>query len=179
MFFPKCSIPGMKLWLKHGLTVVFLFLLMSSCSHKTKPVSSGTGSTAIPGPPCIVYKMRSDYSQFVPVMLSEDKATITSYPGIKDIYYKEKLSYPTPLASDYFLDNRGIDQHVAFLNITYGEYSKLPSTPSAGELMKRILDKDPLTEMYQCGLKSQYGNIEKELNDIITSGRLKEFKRLK
>jgi hypothetical protein len=169
----------MKLWLKHGLVVVLFFSLMSSCSHKTKPVSSGTGNTNLPGPPCIVYKMHSDYSQFIPVILSEDKTTIVSYPGIKDIYYKEKLSYPTPLTGDYFLDNRGINQNVAFLNITYDDYSKLPSTPSAGELMKRILDKDPIAEMYQCGLRSQYSDIENELNAIIVSGRLKEFKRLK
>ena len=102
-----------------------------------------------------------------------------SYPDIKDIYYNGKLSYPTVLSNGYLLDNRGIGPEVAFLDYTYEDYSKLNATPPASELMKHLLDKDPLSEMYQCGLRSQYNDIEQDLNTIISSGKLKTFKKLK
>jgi hypothetical protein len=135
--------------------------------------------SAIPSAPCIIYKTKRDYSRYVPVMLSEDKNKIVSYPDIRDIYYKGNLAYPTALNDGFLLDNRGIGPDVAFLNITYEAYRDLSKTPSIGELMKLILDKDPIQEMFQCGYRSQYSDPEKELNNIISSGNLKNCKRLK
>lgn len=111
--------------------------------------------------------------------LSADKDKIVSYPDIRDIYYNGKLSEPTFLADSFLLDNRGIGPQVAFLSYTYEEYSKLQATPPATDLMKMLLNKDPLVEMYQCGLRSQYTDIEKELNTLITSGKLNTCKKLK
>ena len=62
---------------------------------------------------------------------------------------------------------------------SYTEYTRLASTPSATDLMKQIIAKDPLIEMYQCGQRSQYADIEKELNELITSGKLSGCKKLK
>jgi len=112
-------------------------------------------------------------------MLSEDKKNIVSYPDIRDVYYKGKLAYPTVLADGFLLDNRGIGPDVAFLNITYEAYRDLSKTPSIDELMKLILDKDPIREMFQCGYRSQYSDPEKELNNLISSGNLKNCKKLK
>ena len=158
-------------------------LLFISCSHHvSSPGSAATskkGTITVNSPPCIIYRTRSDYSRYVPVTLSADKSKIDSYPDIKDIYYNGKLSVPTPLANGFLLDNRGIGLQVAFLDYTYEEYSKLSSTPPATDLMSRLLDKDPLVEMYQCGRRSQYTNIEQELNVLITSGKLNTCKKLK
>jgi hypothetical protein len=158
-------------------------LLFMSCSHHVSSHGSAAvskkGTVAVNSPPCIIYRTRSDYSMYVPVTLSADKSKIVSYPDIKDIYYNGKLSLPTFLANGFLLDNRGIGLQVAFLEYTYEEYSKLSSTPPATDLMSLLMDKDPLIEMYQCGRRSQYTDIEHELNVLITSGKLNTCKKLK
>lgn len=165
---------------------IMLFLpgiFFNSCSKKVSPQGASTSSkvkqAVIPSAPCIIYKTKTDYSKYVPVMLSEDKKNIVSYPDIRDVYYKGKLAYPTVLADGFLLDNRGIGPDVAFLNITYEAYRDLSKTPSIDELMKLILDKDPIREMFQCGYRSQYSDPEKELNNLISSGNLKNCKKLK
>ena len=166
------------------ISILFLPLFfLSSCAKKITPEGtakpSGDQQPAIPSPPCIIYKTKADYNKNVPVMLSADKSKIISYPDIKDIYYSGSLAYPTRLADGFLLDNRGIGPNVAFLNITYEAYRNLSKTPTVDELMKLILDKDPITVMFQCGYRSRYTDIEKELNEMISSGNLKNCKRLK
>ena len=112
-------------------------------------------------------------------MLSDDKKKITSYPDIRDIYFRGAIAYPDPLEKDFLLDNRGIGPNVAFLKFTYTEYQQLEKTPTIDVLLSRILDNDPLTEMYQCGTRAQYSDPVKALNQIITGGKLKDCKKLK
>ena len=83
------------------------------------------------------------------------------------------------LENGYFLDNRGIDENSAFLELTYEEYSKLEKAPSGEELYNDILDNDPFTEMYHCGSRFDYKDLEKELNDLIAEGNLNSMKKLK
>jgi len=158
-------------------------IILFSCSKKVAPGGASKDSKpegiVLATPPCIIYKTKSDYSRNIPVTLSDDKSSIVSYPDIKDIYYKGKLAYPATLDDGFLLDNRGIGPDVAFLSYTYEEYKNLSKTPSSGELMKRILDRDPLLEMYQCGTRYQYSDIEKELNEIIKSGKLNTCKKIK
>jgi hypothetical protein len=125
--------------------------------------------------PVIIYKTKADYSKNIPVNLSDDKKFITSYPDIKDIYYAGELAYPTLLAQGYLLDNRGIGPTVAFLDYTYEQYRELGQTPAADELMKHIIDADPLLELYSCSCKRDTGI----LNDMILHDRLSECKKLK
>jgi hypothetical protein len=115
----------------------------------------------------IVYKTRKNYYDNVPVILTSDKKNIVSYPSIYDVYYNGKLSYPTKLTDGYLLDNRGINENVAFTSYTYEEYSKLKETPSKDELLKRIIDKNPLIVIVYCGNRSNYKNEVEELNDQI------------
>jgi hypothetical protein len=133
----------------------------------------------VPGPKCVVYKTKSDYLRNVPVALSSDKKSIVSFPDVKDVFTNGELAYPSPLESGYLLDNRGIGPDVAFLSYSYEEYSKLPETPSASVLMQHILDPDPLTEMYDCGLRGNFEDPVSELNSLIKSGNLKDKTRLK
>jgi hypothetical protein len=163
--------------------ILFYGFFLLGCSKSVAPSgASATGKqveSTVPSPPCIIYKTNGDLTKNVPVILSEDGTSIVSYPDVKDLFYKGALAYPTPLKEDFLLDNRGIGPQVAFLNITYESYSKLDKTPSPSELMALILDKNPLTEMYQCGSRSHYSDPEKELNEIISSGKLGSCKRLK
>ncbi|MCX6230201.1 MAG: hypothetical protein NTZ33_01540 [Bacteroidetes bacterium] len=116
----------------------------------------------------IIYKTNADFYNNVPVMLSDDKTDIISYPDITDVYYNGKLAYPTKLENGYLLDNRGVSKNTAFLKYTYDEYSKLPATPTKDELLKMIISKNAITELYRCN-KLPKNNIS-QLNDAIRKG---------
>jgi len=120
-----------------------------------------------------------DFSKNVPVILSEDKSRISSYPGRTDIKYGNSFAYPTILREGFLLDNRGINEHVAFLDYTYEEYGKLEKNPGADELLGHIIEYDPLVEMYSCGVRYEYKNLVDELNDIIAAGKFEGCVRLK
>ena len=119
------------------------------------------------GPSVFVYKTKANYNNLVPVILSDDKTEILSYPHPSDI--KTGSGYPLPvlLNNGYLLDNRGIGKNVAFLKITYEDYSKLENAPSLKEMYSLILDKNPLTELCDCGVKSAFTDLTKQLNDLI------------
>lgn len=138
------------------------------------PASSGRISSSVQAaPPVVIYKTAKDYSRHVPVGLSEDGQTIVSYPAVSDVKVGDKYPYPTPLADGYLLDNRGIGRNVAFLSYTYEEYAALPSTPSRSELLEKVIDKHPLTEIHTCGNRYEYKDLVKELNERIRSGEFK------
>lgn len=65
--------------------------------------------------PVIVYKTKSDYFNLVPVVLSDDKSKIISYPSPTDI---NSSLLPTKLKNGYLIDNKGIQPNVAFLSFT-------------------------------------------------------------
>lgn len=106
-------------------------------------------------PRAMVYKTKKDYSKNVPVTLNEDKTAILSYPAPTDIFYNNAFAYPTPLDNGYLLDNRGIGPNVAFLDYTYQEYSKLKQVPEMKILYKKIIDNNPLLELWDCGTRKQ------------------------
>ncbi len=168
-----------------ALLVIGLGLsLMISCSSSKKAggaeqsAKSGQTQGVKDGPSAMVYKTKKDYSENVPVMLSADGSKIVSYPSLKDVYYKGKLAYPSKLNDGYLLDNRGIAINVAFLSITYEKYSQLKSVPLLVELYEMIIDKDPLTELYNCGNRYRFKDEVKDLNQLI-KGNLKECDCLK
>lgn len=122
----------------------------------------------------VIYKTTKDYRHNVPVTLSEDKSQVVSYPHPTDLFVGEDLALPTQLDNGYLLDNRGIGKNVAFLTYTYEEYSNLQTLPSLRELYENIIDKDPLTELWDCGTKANFPDIEKQLNEWINNNMLAE-----
>ncbi|MDP4281514.1 MAG: hypothetical protein Q8867_05120 [Bacteroidota bacterium] len=153
-----------------------------ACTHHAAPVASSSqekSNAMLPSAPCIVYKTNGDYSNLVPVTLSEDRSKIVSYPDRLDISMRGSAVYPTQLINGYLLDNRGITPYVAFLKTTYSDYGKADEVPKASQLMKDIFVKEPLVEMYQCGRRSDYSDIKNELNNLIRSGHLSDCVRLK
>jgi hypothetical protein len=154
-------------------------IILSCCSAK-KAVNMKTDRNAYTsGPKAIIYQTKEDYSKFVPIILSDDKKSIESYPDIKDIYFNGSLAYPTQLHKNYWLDNRGIGINVAFINLTYDEYSKLPKTPSHDELIKMVIDAEPIVRMYSCGIRSSFQDIVAELNKKIDDDNLSSFIKIK
>lgn len=130
------------------------------------------------GPTTFIYKTKGDYYNNVPVILSDDKTVIVSYPHPKDVYYKGELAYPVQLEDGYLLDNRGISVNVAFLNMTYEVYSKLEKTPAVDSLFVMIIDNNPLIELYDCGNRYQYKDEVVELNKMIKKKQLVKCKKV-
>ncbi|MCC8146596.1 MAG: hypothetical protein LIO93_09205 [Bacteroidales bacterium] len=122
------------------------------------------------GPSIVIYKTIADFYDNVPVIMNEDRTEIISYPAPSDVYYKGKLAKPFRLKNGYLLDNRGINENVAFLSFTYEEYSKREQVPSLSELKNNIKEKYPLKELIKCGDRYQLKDEIKELNKLIDDG---------
>jgi len=130
------------------------------------------------GPSTIIYKTKKDYNNLVPVILSEDKSKIVSYPHPSDVITNGKYAYPTELDNGYLLDNRGINKNVAFINMTYEEYSKLETAPLLEKLYSMIVDNAPLVEIYNCGNRYTFKNEVSDLNTLINNNELTRCKCL-
>ena len=123
--------------------------------------------------PVIIYKTKRDYSRNIPVLLSDDKKEIVSYPHPLDIMgMASKDVMPIRLHDGFYLDRRGINKNVAFLRITYGSYRKLRKPLSIKEIEKNIIDRNPLVEIYSCPSLSEKENIVSILNSAIDSKTL-------
>ena len=129
-------------------------------------------------PPVIVYKTRNDYFDKVPVILSEDKTRIVSFPDPLDLKINGNFVYPSKLIYSYLLDNRGINQNTAFLKFSYEQYCTMDTIPAADRLFNYITDSNPFVEIYQCGHRGNYYEIITELNALILSGKIKDCKNL-
>jgi hypothetical protein len=118
----------------------------------------------------LVYKTRADYFDRVPVLMNSDKSNIVAYPDPTDLMYGNSLALPTRLRNGYLLDNRGIGIYVAFLTYTYANYRALPKAPALDQLMDSLLDRNPLTELWDCGSRSLFKKEVVELNALIDKG---------
>ena len=159
------------------ITILFStisFILFMGCKTKQAATTTSQSSES-----AVVYKTKADYSKYVPVILDEQKTAIVIYPSPKDVFYRGKLAYPLALDNNYWLDNRGIGPHAAFLKLTYEEYAKLSEAPKLNELMNMILERDPFTEIYNLGARSQFAHEAAEINKLIKNDGLKNFTRIK
>lgn len=161
------------------LTTVFgliAAILLAGCAER-KAVQNMELSYA-PGPHAVVYKTRQDYSNLVPIRLSEDRTQIVGYPDPDDLRRDGGLTLPIALEKGYVLDVQGIGPNVAFTSYTYEEYSRLPEPPLAEDMLRAVIDDQPLESMCDCGLLSQFENPVADLNRIIKLGKLKPCKEL-
>jgi hypothetical protein len=154
------------------LLIIPVLLSFSMCSVN-KPMPQTSNGLA----PLIIYKMKADYSQNVPIVLNEKKDLIVSYPAPKDVFVNGKLAFPEKLSHGYYLDNIGLSANTAFTSYSLEAYSKLETAPSISELMKSIVDNDPFVEMYNCGNRTSIKS-KKDLNNFIVN-KFKECKRIK
>jgi len=162
------------------LKVLIIFsVIFVSCKSSVKIPSKKNeilfGDSAVSSLPILIYKTKRDYNNLVPILLNDDKTQIVSYPDPKDIKVGSDFFLPTSLQKGYLLDNKGIGLNVAFLKYTYEEYSNLKTLPTLQELYNNIKDKNPLIELCDCGNKSKYVDLEKQLNEYID----KDFIRIK
>ena len=130
-------------------------------------------------PKVLIYKTKNNYFDNVPVILSNDKTKIVSYPYQSDLKIGDSLRLPKYLENGYLLDNQGININTTFLKITYKEYSKLAEPLTLKQMYEMIIDNDPFLELYDCGFYSEYNDIIKELNTKILFDKLNEFTKIK
>lgn len=135
-------------------------------AHSAHPIMNGNAMN-ISSPVVFIYQTDGDYFDKVPVILSNDRTEIISYPSPGDLKQGDALTLPTRLVDGWLLDNRGIGPTVAFLNYTYDEYSRMPSAPSPDVLMQHIITKNPLKQWRICGRKADYTNLVPQLNELI------------
>jgi len=122
-------------------------------------------------PHVLIYKTRKDYKRYVPVQLSADKKSIVSYPDPADI---TDAGRPVQLHRGYVLDKRGVGLNTAFLKLRYEEYAGLRFAPSTDDLYNLILDKDPITELCDCGVADSTKNSPAVLNALIDKKKLRK-----
>ena len=155
--------------------IAVVLIHFAGCKGQNKITLKLDFSKPAAAPPVLVYKTKADYNNLVPVILSADKKSIISYPHPNDLKAGNG-NYPLPalLSNGYLLDKRGIGPNIAFLNMTYKEFAALENAPSLQEMYDNIIDKDPLTELCNCGNKSAFDeDIEKQLNELIESNKLR------
>jgi len=155
------------------ISIILLIIIAASCNSTTtsggqsKQEKESFTPDFSNGPPVIIYKTKADYFNNVPVILSEDKTKVVSFPAPSDLYYKAKLATPFILEKGYLLDNRGINKNVAFLDYLYKDYVSFEKTPSVDTIMEHIIDKDPLLEFYNCGNRLLMKDEISECNHLI------------
>jgi hypothetical protein len=156
--------------------LICLILPLEVIAQQIKDISSG--KTSVSYPPIVIYKMKRDYSRNVPVLLSDDKSEIVSYPHPMDLIgMTSKEVMPIRLHGGYFLDRRGINKNVAFLNISYNNYRKLRRPLSISEIEKLLLDRNPLTDFLSCPDITYSRKIVQDINLLIDKGELKSICR--
>jgi hypothetical protein len=163
--------------MKAILPLIILVIFGCKTNNKVSQTQNNSNQDvkplSMPGPKALVYKTKANYNQFVSVMLSEDKTKVISYPDPKDVKVGSGFQTPVQLHNDYLLDKRGIGKNVAFIKMTYEEYSKLKTVPAVNELYDLIVDKDPLIELIDCGSISKMTDPENYLNQLIDNGKLR------
>ena len=175
--------------------IALVVLLSSGCSGKkeaaqttptTTPtagaaqLSQATAAGAAASVHMLVYRTKEDRSDRVPVLLSPDRKTIVSYPHPKDLRANDGLSVPVELGDGWLLDRRGIGMNVAFLGMTYSEYAALEKAPSLAELEAAITDREPLTDLCDCGPRAAFSDPVAQISSIIQHDSLYiRCKRLK
>ena len=153
---------------------------LAACCGKKDAAQATTTGTGASSPYTLVYRTSTDHADHVPVILSDDKKTIVSYPHPKDLKTANGYPVPSALGKDYLLDNRGIGVNVAYLNMTYEQYAALTEAPSMDELEAAIIDRDPLVEMCECARRTEFKDPVKELSAWVEAGELeKHCKKLK
>lgn len=157
------------------ILLTFSLLILNGCGLCKKTASPETAKMddpvlGIAVPKALIYKTRADYFDRVPVLMDAERNRIVSYPDPVDLYQGHSPSLPTRLKNGYLLDNRGIGSRVAFLTYTYAQYGALTKAPPLNQLMDSLLDRHPLTELWDCGSRLLFKKETEELNSLIDQG---------
>lgn len=129
--------------------------------------------------PAVIYRVKPEYFDKVPIQLNQDKTEILSYRAPSDVK-PEGGSLPTPLENGYFLDNIGINVKTSYLLITLYAYSMLEKAPSKEEMLKMVMKGDPFIEIYNTNIpKVNSPEFIDKLNKLIRDNEFDKFIKVK
>lgn len=143
---------------------------MNNNSHEIGDLGTASRRSMEMLRPIIIYRTKADYSQLVPITLSEDGQQVVSYPAPTDLMRGQDYTLPTPLADGWLLDNRGITPHSVFIRLSYAEYGALERSPSTEELLQLVVDPNPFVSIVLCDRQQIDDPTPKKLNRYITEG---------
>ena len=138
----------------------------SSTSTTTQTETQTHSNTSGALASVMVYKTKGDYSNLVWVQLSADKKTVTAYPDPKDVLKQT----PIKLTNGYY--SGGVGVNTAFVNIRIEKYVKFKTLFSPEQLATLIVNRNPFSELYNCGASNGTGQDITRINSIIESGSL-------
>ncbi|MCY1722823.1 hypothetical protein OU798_20920 [Prolixibacteraceae bacterium Z1-6] len=121
-----------------------------------------------------------DYSNYVPVSLTDDKTKIHSAPGLWP------TQWPVKLVNGYYL-NGALGENSGYVSITIEDYNENYTKIGIDSLNKLVIERDPYLEFYRGDLDDfwveeggYYGIDTAAINNLIRNGNLeKYFNRLK
>ncbi len=146
------------------VSILCLLFAACRCQHNVVQIQAQA--------PLIVFRLKGDYRNLVPVTMNAERTAITSYPHPSDVKSEKGLRYPLKLKKNYWMDNLGIGPGVAYLDYSLEEYSKMENAPDREDLMAHIRDKDPLESMFRCGTVGDYEDPVKTINEWIRKDSL-------
>ena len=121
-----------------AVTIAFVAMASSCSTQKRNETSSVTYlGLKVPPPPLVIYKTKEDYSNLVPLQLSEDKKRVISYPAPGFHRNLFNQGHPTHLKNGLLCDNIGITQHTVYLKYTFEEWEQMGSID-----IEKIFPKD-------------------------------------
>ncbi len=122
----------------------------------------------------VIYKSKNDYSNLVPIHLSEDKQTVIGYPAPEDlIQYGNKNAIQ--LENGFLIDLVGVSKNSVFTVFTMNDYQKM-QPPSLNDFKINIIDVDPFSEMYICNQNYTRTEIEQIIKDSTLSSICSKIK---
>lgn len=142
-----------------GLIILAFTLSMCQTNQQILPSANTLA-------PLIIYKTTKDYSKNLPLVMNDAKDKIVSYPDVSDVSKRGEITTAIQLREKFLLDEFGLSKNSVYTSYTYEEYAKLKETPRIEELMNSIIDKEPFTAMYNCGIRNNF-KTTKELNGFI------------
>lgn len=133
-----------------------------------KPIIGHGNISALPK--AIVYKTSSDFSNNVPVTVSES-GELLSYPAPTDILAE---ATPVRLSNGWLISRVGINQNSVFTTFTFNEYRQLKQTPSHDELLKAIIPNSRVTATMQIPMTLEDALANPEKAESYLSIKIKE-----
>lgn len=116
------------------------------------PAATSTESNNIRQPQAVLYKMSDGCANLVPVTLSDDGTRVIRYPATSDIRPDSK---PVHVGDGWYLDRIGVTDNTVFTTYTLDQYSSLPATPTADELMRAIKAGSKVTAIKRLNMTPQ------------------------
>ncbi len=162
----RCPIP-FKLY-QMLRTAVFVFLAFVTS------LSASVAQPMVAHKHMIIYKTRAELYDHVPVLLAPDKKSVVSFPDPMDIRAASTRLLPIQLHDGYLLSAAGVNEHTAFLKLTYRQYADLQSAPSPQQLHEMVEEKNPFQALCDCGVAKNPEQIPQELNELIDKKLVKK-----